>query len=107
MPGSRLAETKSSQTLKSASSRVSLSSAEHSDRIGGFTMSGIAGLVRFDGRTVMRRELERATNSLNQYGLDRNESIANDNVVLVHALMRMTPDDRFDRQPQRGASGSI
>lgn len=70
-------------------------------------MSGIAGLVRFDGRTVMRRELERAANALNQYGPDRVEIIAKENVGLIHALMRMTPEDRFDRQPQRGASGSI
>ena len=70
-------------------------------------MSGIAGLVRFDGRTVMRRELERAANALNQYGRDRVEIIAKENVGLIHALMRMTPEDRFDRQPQRGASGSI
>lgn len=70
-------------------------------------MSGIAGLVRFDGRTVMRRELERAANALNQYGPDRVEIIAKENVGLIHALMRMTPEERFDRQPQRGASGSI
>jgi asparagine synthase (glutamine-hydrolysing) len=70
-------------------------------------MSGIAGLVRFDGRTVMRRELERAANALNQYGPDRVEIIAKENVGFVHALMRMTPEDRFDRQPQRGASASI
>ena len=70
-------------------------------------MSGIAGLVRFDGRTVMRRELERAANALKQYGPDRVEIIAKENVGLIHALMRMTPEDRFDRQPQRGASGSI
>jgi asparagine synthase (glutamine-hydrolysing) len=70
-------------------------------------MSGIAGLVRFDGRTVGRRELERAANALNQYGPDRVEIIAKDNIGLIHALMRMTPEDRFDRQPQRGASGSI
>ena len=70
-------------------------------------MSGIAGLVRFDGRTVGRRELERAANALNQYGPDRVEIIAKDSIGLIHALMRMTPEDRFDRQPQRGASGSI
>jgi asparagine synthase (glutamine-hydrolysing) len=70
-------------------------------------MSGIAGLVRFDGRVVMRRELERAANALKQYGPDRTEIIARENIGLVHVLMRMTPEDRFDRQPQQGASGSI
>jgi asparagine synthase (glutamine-hydrolysing) len=70
-------------------------------------MSGIAGLVRFDGRTVARRDLERAANALKQYGPDRAEIVTRENIGLVHALMRMTPEDRFDRQPQQGASGSI
>jgi asparagine synthase (glutamine-hydrolysing) len=70
-------------------------------------MSGIAGLVRFDGRAVARRDLERAANALKQYGPDRAEIVTRENVGLVHALMRMTPEDRFDRQPQQGASGSI
>ena len=70
-------------------------------------MSGIAGLVRFDGRSVTSRELERTANALNQYGPDRVEIVAKENIGLVHALMRMTPEDRFDSQPQRGASGSI
>lgn len=70
-------------------------------------MSEIVGLLRFDGRSVMWRELERAANTLNQYGPDRVEILAKENIGLVHALMRMTPEDRFDRQPQQGASGSI
>src|SRR6476620_12548404 len=70
-------------------------------------MSGIAGLVRFDGRPVMRRELERTANALKQYGPDRVDIITKENIGLVHALMRMTPEDRFDHQPHRGASGSI
>ena len=70
-------------------------------------MSGIAGLVRFDGRTVMRRELERAANTLKQYGPDRVDIVAKENIGLVHSLMRMTPEDRFDHQPHQGAGGSI
>ena len=70
-------------------------------------MSGIAGLIRFDGRNVTRRDLERAANALNQYGPDRVEIIARDNYGLAHALMRMTPADRFDRQPYQDGSGSI
>ena len=34
-------------------------------------MSAIAGLLRFDGRPVERRDLERAANALRQYGPDR------------------------------------
>ena len=61
-------------------------------------MSGIAGLIRFDGRPVMRRDLERTANALTQYGPDRVDILAKENIGLVHALMRMTPEDRFDRQ---------
>src|ERR1700751_712419 len=70
-------------------------------------MSGIAGLIRFDSRPVIRRDLERPANALTQYGPDRVDILARDNIGLVHALMRMTPEDRFDRQPHQGASGSI
>jgi len=70
-------------------------------------MSGIAGLLRFDDRAVLRRDLERAANALRQYGPDRAEITARENIGFVHALARVTPEDRFDRQPQQGASGSI
>jgi asparagine synthase (glutamine-hydrolysing) len=70
-------------------------------------MSGIAGLLRFDGQTVTRRGLERAASALAQYGPDRADVYACATVGLVHVLMRMTPEDRFDRQPQQGASGSL
>jgi asparagine synthase (glutamine-hydrolysing) len=70
-------------------------------------MSGIAGLLRFDGRTVTRHDLGRAANALRQYGPDRSEFVASGSIGLVHVLMRMTAEDRFDRQPWRGASGSL
>ncbi len=70
-------------------------------------MSGIAGLLRFDGRPVSRHELERAANALRQYGPDRSDTVASGSIGLVHVLMRMLPEDRFDRQPLRGASGSL
>jgi asparagine synthase (glutamine-hydrolysing) len=70
-------------------------------------MSGIAGILRFDGKPVERRELERMANALRMHGPDRAEVLVSGNVGLVHVLMRMTPEDRFDRQPWRGASGAI
>ena len=70
-------------------------------------MSGIAGIVRFDDRPVRRQELERVANALHQYGPDKDGVIAQDNVGLVHALMRMTPEDRYDHQPTRGAGGTM
>ncbi|HMF21824.1 MAG TPA: asparagine synthase-related protein [Pseudolabrys sp.] len=70
-------------------------------------MSGIAGLVRFDGQTVSQRELNRVANALRQYGPDRSGVVASGSVGFVHVLMRMTSEDRFDRQPWDGASGAI
>jgi len=70
-------------------------------------MSGIAGVLNFEGRTVIRHDLERVANALHQYGPDRSEVFASGSVGLVHVLMRLTPEDWFDRQPWRGASGSL
>ena len=68
-------------------------------------MSGIGGLLRFDGRPVTRHALERAANALRQYGPDRADIATADGIGFVNVLMRMTPEDRFDRQPLRGGSG--
>lgn len=70
-------------------------------------MSAIAGMMRFDGQPVSRRELERATNALRAHGPDRSHVAVRDCVGFAHVLMRMTPDDRHDQQPYRGASGSM
>jgi asparagine synthase (glutamine-hydrolysing) len=70
-------------------------------------MSAIAGLLRFDGAPVSRRDLERTANALAQYGPDRAGVFAAAGIGLVHVLMRMTPEDRFDRQPERGSSGAV
>ena len=70
-------------------------------------MSGIAGLLRLDGQPVARRDLERMANALKVHGPDRSDVMVAGSAGLVHVLMRMTPEDQFDRQPWRGASGAI
>jgi asparagine synthase (glutamine-hydrolysing) len=70
-------------------------------------MSAIAGLVRFDERPVSRRELDRVANALHRYGPDRSDIVARDAVGFVHALMVMTPEDRFDNQPLQSPSGAM
>jgi asparagine synthase (glutamine-hydrolysing) len=70
-------------------------------------MSGVAGLLRFDGRPVSRHELDRVANALHRYGPDRSDIVMRDTVGLVHVLMRMTPEDRFDNQPLQGPSGVL
>ena len=70
-------------------------------------MSAIAGLLRFDGQSVKRPELERVANALRSYGPDRSRVVTDGNIGFVHALMRLTPEDQFDHQPARGSSGSL
>src|ERR1043166_8361188 len=70
-------------------------------------MSGIAGLLHFSRRLIQRREIERMANALRSYGPDRSDVLIADCIGLVHVLMRMTPEDRFDCQPIRGLSGAI
>jgi asparagine synthase (glutamine-hydrolysing) len=67
----------------------------------------MAGLLRFDGRSVSRQDLERAANALCQYGPDRSAILVDGSMGFAHALMRITPEERFDRQPWRGASGAL
>lgn len=68
-------------------------------------MSGIAGIVRFDGADVKRGELERVVGALGQFGPDRSAISIEKQVGFAHALMRMTPEDDFDRQPLSGNGG--
>lgn len=70
-------------------------------------MSGIGGLLRFDVEPIARRDLDRMANALRMYGPDRSDVMITPHIGMLHTLMRMTPEDRFDRQPWRGASGAI
>ena len=70
-------------------------------------MSGIAGLLRFDGQSVARHHLERVANALQAHGPDRSDVMVAGSIGLVHVLMRMTPEDQSDRQPFKGASGAV
>jgi asparagine synthase (glutamine-hydrolysing) len=70
-------------------------------------MSGIAGMLRFDGQPVSRSELDRAANALRAHGPDRSDISISGSIGFVHVLMRMTPEDRADHQPYRGQSGAM
>ena len=70
-------------------------------------MSAIGGLLRFDSKPVERADLERMADALRMYGPDRTDIAIAPRIRLLHALMRMTPEDRFDRQPLRGPSGAV
>jgi asparagine synthase (glutamine-hydrolysing) len=70
-------------------------------------MSAIAGLLRLDGEQVASRDLERMANSLREHGPDRSSFALAGQTGIVHCLMRISPEDRFDQQPLRGADGTL
>jgi len=70
-------------------------------------MSAIAGILRFDGRPVDRRDLDRMMNSLHAHGPDRRAAYAVEPVGLGHLLMRMTSEDSLDAQPVRSGGGAV
>ena len=70
-------------------------------------MSAIAGILRFDGQPVDQRDLDRMANALGAHGPDRRGVHAAGTLGLAHVLMRMTPEDIFDRQPLSAAGGVL
>lgn len=62
-------------------------------------MSGIHGIVRFDGGAVSQRDLERQSNALAHRGPDRRNFWHDGAVGMGHLLMRITAEDSFDAQP--------
>jgi asparagine synthetase B (glutamine-hydrolysing) len=67
----------------------------------------IAGVDQFDGAAVLVEDLERVAKALRPYGPDRSNVVVAGPVGFVSVLMRMTPEDHFDRQPCLSASRSI
>lgn len=70
-------------------------------------MSGIAGVLRLDDQGVNVHTLQRVANALRKYGPDRSDIAVKPKVGFVHTLMRVTPEDQFDRQPWHTPNGSM
>ncbi|MCG8609852.1 MAG: hypothetical protein MI864_04880, partial [Pseudomonadales bacterium] len=70
-------------------------------------MSGMGGIVKFNGERVEQTELDRMLNILRPYGPDREQTLKLNNSGFVHTLMRVTPEDYFERQPARVGSNQI
>jgi asparagine synthase (glutamine-hydrolysing) len=62
-------------------------------------MSGICGIVRFDGSAVVGRDLERQMDAMGHLGPDRRRQWHEGPIGLAQLLMRVTQEDRFDAQP--------
>ena len=77
-------------------------------RHGRFPMSGIAGVlaVRRPGRDPGTTSSASPIRCVNTGRIAPRSSPARA-IGLVHVLMRMTPEDQFDRQPWQGESGAL
>ena len=62
-------------------------------------MSGIFGIIRFDGGRVADRDVERLGEAMAYRGPDGRELATAGPVGLGRSLMRVTPEDAFDVQP--------
>jgi asparagine synthase (glutamine-hydrolysing) len=62
-------------------------------------MSGICGIVRFDGGTVAERDVQRQIRALGHLGPDRTQAWCDGPAGMGALLMRVTQEDFFDRQP--------
>jgi asparagine synthase (glutamine-hydrolysing) len=62
-------------------------------------MSGICGIVRFDNRPVVERDLERQMTALAHRGPDGRKFIIEGTVALGHCLTRVNREDAFEAQP--------
>ncbi len=62
-------------------------------------MSGVCGVVRFDGGAVDRRDLERQTERLKHLGPDKVSTFIEGPIAMAHLMMRITREDGVDAQP--------
>lgn len=70
-------------------------------------MSGICGLVRWDGRAAGARDLERQMRALSHLGPDRARGWNDGAAALGALLMRTTREDAYDRQPLQDAQAGL
>lgn len=68
-------------------------------------MTGICGVLRFDGQTDATAMCDRMGRALAIYGPDRADSWADGPVALGCRLAQLLPEDRFDQQPLVSADG--
>jgi asparagine synthase (glutamine-hydrolysing) len=64
-------------------------------------MSGVCGIVRFDGGAVASSDIDRQTRAMGHRGPDGARSWVGPAVGLGALLMRVTDEDEFDEQPIR------
>lgn len=64
-------------------------------------MSGIYGMIRFDGGPVEQTTIANMREAMSYYGPDGGNQWCQGSVGLGHLLLRITPEDSFEVQPVR------
>ena len=70
-------------------------------------MSGICGILRFDGQPVRGEEVGAQLRMLAHRGPDRRAEWHEGPIGLGHLLMRVTPEDACDAQPLHDSAGGL
>lgn len=70
-------------------------------------MSGIYGIYRYDGAPVDPRWLERMKEAMAYYGPDGSACQIDGPVGMGHLLLKINPEDDFEKQPVRGERGLL
>ena len=70
-------------------------------------MSGIAGVIHFDGRPVETGLVESMTDAMRYRGPDGISHWRRDNVALGHCMLRTTPESLAERQPLTNEDESL
>src|SRR5689334_19897333 len=68
-------------------------------------MTALAGLWRYDGGPDAASDCSRMLSSQVMYGPDAVAQWSDEGVALGRQLMRLLPEDAFDRQPLHGGQG--
>ena len=68
-------------------------------------MSALAGFWRFDGKPVAAESCARMLKAQEIYGPDAGAQWSGSDIALGRRLMRLVPEDAFDRQPLTGGGG--
>ncbi|CAA0108043.1 Asparagine synthetase [glutamine-hydrolyzing] 3 [BD1-7 clade bacterium] len=70
-------------------------------------MSGFGGIVQTGEQRVDLKNVERMMGALRPYGPDNQKTLIRPRVSMLHTLMRITPEDFFERQPLSSAAGHM
>jgi asparagine synthase (glutamine-hydrolysing) len=70
-------------------------------------MSGICGILRFDGGGVAERDLARVIGAMRHLGPDRRRTWREDGIGLGHLQLRVTQEDFFDAQPLQDREAAL